>query len=53
VGVHPSLTKLEMDNLVHHTDFRRVYAAVLDGWLGVKSEEVLGGRFERAGVLKA
>ncbi len=35
VGEHPSLTKLEDGNLIHATDFRQVYAAVLDKWLGV------------------
>ena len=35
------------DNLVHTTDFRRVYATVSDGWLGLQdSADVLKGRFE-------
>lgn len=45
VGKHPSLTDLDMDNLKHHTDFRQVYSAVLDKWLGVSSREVLGKDF--------
>ena len=53
IGEHPSLTKLEMGNLQHHTDFRQVYAAVLDQWLGVSSKEVLGQEFKPLGVLKA
>ena len=52
-GRHPSLTELEMGNLQHHTDFRQVYAAVLDRWLGVSSRDVLGARFEPAPVFKA
>jgi uncharacterized protein (DUF1501 family) len=52
VGDHPSLTKLEMGNLQHHTDFRQVYAAVLDQWLGVNSKEVLGEGFKPLPVLK-
>src|SRR5262249_37713696 len=40
VGAHPSLTKIPMGNLVHHTDFRQVYAAILDRWLGVRSKDV-------------
>src|ERR1700730_2902091 len=33
-GVIPSLTKLdEGDNLIHTTDFRRVYATMISGWL--------------------
>ncbi len=52
VGAHPSLTELEQGNLKHHTDFRQVYAAVLDQWLGVSSKEVLGKAFEPVGVFK-
>jgi uncharacterized protein (DUF1501 family) len=52
VGDHPSLTKLSMDNLVHHTDFRQVYAAILDRWLGINSKEVLGESFKPVDVLK-
>jgi uncharacterized protein (DUF1501 family) len=46
VGEHPDLTKLEMGNLKHSIDFRQVYAAVLDQWLGLKSKEVLGGEYK-------
>jgi uncharacterized protein (DUF1501 family) len=42
-----------MGNLKHHTDFRRVYAAVLDRWLGVSSKDVLGGGFEPLDVFKS
>lgn len=52
VGVHPSLTDLSIGNLKHHTDFRQVYAAVLDQWLGVSSKDVLGGTYQAAEVLK-
>ena len=35
------------DNLVHTTDFRRVYATLTNGWLGLHdSVHVLNGRFE-------
>jgi uncharacterized protein (DUF1501 family) len=50
VGKHPSLTELEMGNIKHHTDFRQVYAAILDRWLGVPSEDVLGAKFAPAAV---
>ncbi len=52
VGAHPSLTDLYMDKLKHHTDFRQVYAAILDGWLGVSSKQVLGGEFKAVECLK-
>ena len=35
VGVHPNLTDLVGGAQKFHTDFRRVYATVLDSWLGV------------------
>ncbi|HJZ57465.1 MAG TPA: DUF1501 domain-containing protein, partial [Gemmataceae bacterium] len=46
IGEHPSLTKLQEGNLVHHTDFRRVYAAVLQNWLGVDAKAILGPGFD-------
>src|SRR5581483_10858862 len=52
VGEHPSLTKLEMGNLKHHTDFRQVYASILDKWLGVSSKDVLGESFKPVQILK-
>jgi uncharacterized protein (DUF1501 family) len=52
VGEHPSLGKLEMGNLKHHTDFRQVYASILDSWLGVSSKDVLGEKFKAVDVLK-
>jgi uncharacterized protein (DUF1501 family) len=53
VGEHPSLIKLEDGNLKHHTDFRQVYAAILDRWLGVSSKDVLGGAFKTLEVFKS
>jgi uncharacterized protein (DUF1501 family) len=52
VGAHPSLEKLQFGNLAHHTDFRSVYAAVLEKWLGVRSKDVLAGDFKPAEVFK-
>ena len=52
VGAHPSLADLDNGDLKHHTDFRSVYAALLDGWLGCDSRAVLGGTFAPAAVLK-
>jgi len=50
-GEHPSLTDLDDGDLKFHTDFRSVYATVLDGWLGVDADAVLGSRFDRAAFL--
>ena len=46
VGDYPSLTDLQDGDLKMAIDFRRVYAAVLEGWLGLRSKEALGGSFE-------
>jgi uncharacterized protein (DUF1501 family) len=46
-GEIPSLTKLDaLDNLAYTTDFRRVYATVMQGWLGFNNtSSVLRGEF--------
>jgi len=48
-GEPPSLTTLDAgDNLIHTTDFRRVYATAIDGWLEAGcANDVLKGEFER------
>ena len=45
IGEHPSLTDLQQGDLKHHTDFRQVYAAVLQDWLGCPSLDPLLGKF--------
>jgi uncharacterized protein (DUF1501 family) len=52
VGSHPSLTDLENGGLKFQIDFRRVYATVLDHWLGFDSQAVLGARFEPVDCLR-
>jgi uncharacterized protein (DUF1501 family) len=44
-GDHPSLTDLESGDLKFHTDFRSVYATVLQSWLGRNPAEVLAGSY--------
>jgi uncharacterized protein (DUF1501 family) len=46
VGDHPSLAKLVDGNLEFGIDFRQVYAAILEKWLGVASKDVLGSGFK-------
>jgi uncharacterized protein (DUF1501 family) len=46
VGQHPSMEKLVDGNLSFGTDFRQVYAAVLEKWLGVPSKDVIGSGFK-------
>ena len=50
-GERPSLTDLEHGAQKVHIDFRRVYATVLDHWLGFESKPVLGKRFELLDIL--
>jgi uncharacterized protein (DUF1501 family) len=45
----PSLTDLDDGDLKFTTDFRRVYATLLESWLGISSGEVLGGKYEPLG----
>ncbi len=47
-GAPPSLSELdEGDNLIFTTDFRRVYASAIQGWLGhPATRELLNGEFE-------
>ena len=51
VGKHPSLTDLDDGDIKYHTDFRRVYATVLQEWLGVMAEPILGKKFAPLKVL--
>jgi uncharacterized protein (DUF1501 family) len=47
-GAIPSLTKLDPGgNLIHTTDFRRVYSTMIQGWLGLHdTRELLNGDFQ-------
>lgn len=51
IGKHPSLTDLDDGDLKHHTDFRSVYAALLEKWLGWPAGPVLGEMFEPLDVV--
>jgi uncharacterized protein (DUF1501 family) len=52
VGEHPSLTDLDHGDLKYRTDFRSVYATVLQGWLDTPSKLILGQQFKLAPVLR-
>jgi uncharacterized protein (DUF1501 family) len=51
-GPYPDLEKLEDGDPKHAIDFRRVYASLLDGWLGCPAEKVLGEKFEPLEVVR-
>jgi uncharacterized protein (DUF1501 family) len=40
------LTDLDEGDLKFHTDFRAVYATLLEKWMGLASQPILGGPFE-------
>jgi uncharacterized protein (DUF1501 family) len=44
-GAYPRLDKLGEGDLIFNTDFRSVYATLLDKWLGCPAAKVLGGEF--------
>ena len=53
-GDAPNLAALvDNGNVPYTTDFRRVYATVIERWLGVPHEELLGERWEQLGFLAA
>lgn len=45
IGKHPSLTELDDGDLVHTTDFRSVYASVIEKWFGADANKVLGAKY--------
>jgi uncharacterized protein (DUF1501 family) len=51
VGTYPSLGDLDDGDLKFNMDFRKLYATLLDQWLGVDSRAVLGGKFEHVELL--
>ncbi|MCZ6836781.1 MAG: DUF1501 domain-containing protein [Planctomycetota bacterium] len=53
LGDHPSLADLEQGDLRFKVDFRSLYAAVLEDWLGADSRSVLGSEFRKARIIKA
>jgi uncharacterized protein (DUF1501 family) len=50
-GKLPDLGGTNMGNLAYTTDFRSVYATVLERWLGRPSTTVLGGSFTKIAAL--
>lgn len=50
-GAYPDLGTTNMGNVAFKTDFRSVYATVLERWLGRPSEKVLRGTFPQIGAI--
>ncbi len=51
-GPYPDLVNLVDDDPVFAIDFRQIYASILDRWLGLPSEPILGKTFEPLNVIK-
>lgn len=51
-GKRPDLTNLDNGDLRFTTDFRSVYASLLENWLGAPSQTVLGGKFNPVDIVK-
>lgn len=47
VGKHPSLTDLTDGDPKFHTDYRQVYATMLEDWLGWEAKDILGGNYKK------
>ncbi|MFV1994042.1 MAG: DUF1501 domain-containing protein [Verrucomicrobiales bacterium] len=52
-GDLPSLAESDLDkgDLKYHTDFRSVYATLLEDWMGSPSEKILGDAYPRIGFV--
>ncbi|MDD5199528.1 MAG: DUF1501 domain-containing protein [Terrimicrobiaceae bacterium] len=50
-GSAPSLTDLDAGDLKHTVDFRSVYATLLEKWLRVPGDKVLGRKFPTLGFI--
>jgi uncharacterized protein (DUF1501 family) len=46
LGTYPSLTDLDEGDLKYSVDYRRLYSSILQHWLSLDPNEILGDRFE-------
>ena len=51
-GARPSLTNLDGGNLRYTTDYRSLYATVVEKWWGLPARSLFGGKGEALGLLK-
>lgn len=49
-GSYPSLANLDQGDLIHTTDFRSVYADILDNWMAIDSGKTLGSKYDHLGL---
>lgn len=51
-GAHPVLKNVNDGDLTHTTDFRSVYADILDNWMAIDSAKTLGAKYGAVGLFK-
>ena len=51
LGQHPSLSDLDSGDLKFNVDFRSIYAAILEDWMGAPSVPVLGQQYQKAQII--
>lgn len=52
IGKHPSLKKKDLDqgDLKFRVDYRSVYSDLLENWIGIDPEPIVGGKFKPVGL---
>ena len=50
IGRHPSLKDLDQGDLKFAIDYRSVYADLLENWMGIESQPIIGGQFKPVGL---
>ncbi len=50
-GEHPSLDDLDNGDVKFTTDFRSVYATIVEKWLGRPTQGIIAGAFPTMGML--
>ena len=53
IGDYPSLTDLDDGDLRFHTDYRQIYATVLENWLQTDSKSILGKSYGKLPLIEA
>ena len=48
---HPSLEDLDQGDLKFNVDFRSVYTAVLEDWMGAPAKQILGRDYRKAKII--
>ncbi|MAG34968.1 MAG: hypothetical protein CL878_01760 [Dehalococcoidia bacterium] len=51
-GDTPTMARLDDGNLRYTTDFRSVYASIIEGWFGADSQAVLGAGYQKLDFLR-